>query len=52
MRRSASAREVDGNGRIGALFTVGDVFKKVFGFGFEARGAKAEGVVLGGRCGG
>ncbi len=49
MRRSASAREVDRNGRIRALFTVGDILEKVFGFGFEACGAKAERVVLGSR---
>jgi hypothetical protein len=47
--RSASAVKVDRNGRIGALFTVGDILKQVFGFSFEARGAKAEGVVLGSR---
>ena len=49
VRRRASAIEVDGYWRIGALFTVGDILEQVFGFSFETLGTIAEGVVLGNR---
>jgi hypothetical protein len=50
MGRGATARhgyrEVNGNARITALLPIGDIFQEVFGLGFEACCAEAEGMIL------
>ena len=51
MRGSATTghwgREVEGNVGISTFLPVYNIFEKVFGFGFEARSAETEKVVLG-----
>ncbi len=40
-------REIERNARVGSLLPICDIFKEVFGLGFEACSAEAEGVILG-----